>query len=355
MRRLAREQRARLATTVAAAILLAGCDPGPVAAADVPGVRLSILALGDTGEEPALVGRSLQQQMRVARALEAEHVRRPADALVLLGDNFYPDGLQERELEERVRENLVRPYCAFLALDGPESARVADACEPSRRGDRPTPLFAVLGNHDTKLPESVRLQREVVPRFVPNWRLPAKAVEVVELLDDSLAPSASLVLYDAAALADSDDVESLRRALVGARGPWRILAGHYPINQNHPGPWIRKALDQIAVPVHLHLAGHEHNLQIAAAPPSDPYLQVVAGSGSDLRRVKHPLDGSRFAAIEPGFARVDLAGEGDAARLVVSLVAVARSPFALREPPRVVARWSVGLRGDVREEPIAVR
>lgn len=350
MRSRARELFRRLASGAIAAAALAACSPPPVVGADVEGSRLSLFALGDTGAEPAPVGRGLQQQMRVARVLEAEQRRRPADALVLLGDNFYPDGLAERALEERVRENLVRPYCAFLALDGPESARVADACPPERRLDPPTPLYALLGNHDTKLPESVRLQRDVVPRFVPNWRMPARSVEVVELLDADLAPSASLVLYDAETLAESDDVASLRRALEEARGPWRILAGHYPINGSHPGPWIRKALDAIAVPVHLHLAGHEHNLQIAAAAPSDPYLQVVSGTGSDLRRVKHPLVGTRFAAVEPGFARVDLVGEGDAARLVVTMIELPRSPFALGDPPRVAARWSVGLRGDARDE-----
>jgi hypothetical protein len=346
-------RRWRLAVLVAAA-LLAGCRPAAVADPDPAGrVRLSFFALGDTGESPNALLRSLQTQMRVARVLEAEHARLPADALVLLGDNFYPDGLLEREVAERVRENVVRPYCAFLALDGPESQRVADACEPARRRERPTPLYAVLGNQDTKLPESPRLQREAVPRFVPSWRMPAGPVEVVELIDEDLAPSASLVLYDAAALADAGDVESLRRALRGARGPWIILAGHYPIGDRHPGPWIRRALDEIDVPVHLHLAGHEHNLQVGTT--SDPYLQVVAGSGSEARGAKQALEGARFAATETGFARVALVGREGEDRLVVSLVAVPGLARALVEPPRVVTRWSVGLRGDVREEPAPAR
>jgi hypothetical protein len=287
--------------------------------------------------------------------LEAEHARRPADALVLLGDNFYPTGLLERELEWRVRENVVRPYCAFLALDGPDSARVADACEAGRRSHRPTPLYAVLGNHDTDLPESPKLQREAVPRFVPSWRVPSEPVEVVELIDADLRPSASLVLYDAAALADAGDVESLRRALSRARGPWRILAGHYPISPKHPGPWIRRALDEIEERVHLHLAGHDHNLQLGVPAPNDPYLQVVAGSGGSYREVRHAIEGARFAAVQPGFARVDLVGDGDGERLVVSLVGLPASPLAVGAHARVVARWSVDLGGNVREEPVAER
>jgi hypothetical protein len=290
--------------------------------------------------------------MRVARVVEAEQRRRPADALLLLGDNFYPDGLREVELEHRVRENVVRPYCAFLALDGPSSPLVADACPPERRGERPVPLYAVLGNHDVELPESPKLQREAVPRFVPSWHVPSGPVEVVELVDADLASSASLILYDAHTLADEGDGASLERALREARGPWRILAGHYPINAGHPGPWIRRTLDAIDVPVHLHLSGHEHNLQVGVSQGSDPYLHVVAGSAGNDRLVRRSLEQSRFELVAPGFLRVDLVGDGDAARLVVTMIALPVSSLEIWSSPHVVQRWSVGLAGDVREEPI---
>ena len=354
MRRRLETRRNRVATIAAAALLFVACGPpAPVVGADEPGrIRLSFFALGDTGVAPNTTGRSRQIQMRVASVLEAEQRRRPVDALVLLGDNFYPDGLLEKELEPRVRENVVRPYCVFLALDGPESERVADACEPSRRGERPVPLYAVLGNHDQNVPESPRLQREVVPRFVPSWHVPAQAVELIELADSDLQPGVSLILYDPVVLAESGDDAALERALRSARGPWRILIGHYPIHEQHPGPWIMKTLEGIDVPVHLHLAGHEHNLQIGVPAPRSPFLQVVVGSGGSVRQLKHSLLGGRFALVQPGFSRIDLVGDGDAARLVVSLVALPVSHLAFWIEPRVVSRWSVGLNGDVREESI---
>jgi hypothetical protein len=343
------------ALACAAALLLVACGPArPLAAADPPGhIRLSLLALGDTGRRPAKVGHVFQPQMRVARALAAEQRRRPADALVLLGDNFYPNGLRSEELVLRVRENLVRPYCMFLALDGPESAQVADACPPGQRGPHPVPLYAFLGNHDIELPESPKLEREAVPRFVPNWHVTAGSVETIELLDSDRVPSVSLVLYDALTLENTGDTGSLARALRASRGPFRILADHYPINDSNPGPWIRHELAAIDVPVQLHLAGHEHNLQIGVPAPASPYLQVVSGGGSGEREVKHPIDGARFAAIQPGFARVDLVGDGADARLFVTLVALPVHALAsLWTPPRAIARWSVGLGGDVREEPL---
>ncbi len=338
---------------VFAAVLLAGCSqPTEVVGADPAGrARLSFFAFGDAGALPKWL-RSQQAQMRVGAVLESEQRRRPADALVMLGDNFYPDGLLEKELSYRVRENVVRPYCVFLALDGPESSRVEDACEPQRRGERPIPFYAVLGNHDVEVPESPRLQREVVPRFVPNWHVPAQSVEVIELADGELQPGVSLILYDAIALAERDDAASLERALRAAKGPFRILASHYPIQEgSHPGPWIQKTLAGIDVPVHLHLAGHDHNLQIGVPAPSSPYLQAVAGSGGGQRAVRHPLVGGRFVLVQPGFARIDLMGDGAATRLVVSLVALPVSSLSMT-PPRVVTRWSVDLAGNVREEPV---
>jgi hypothetical protein len=338
------------ALLVAVALLPACSPPSELVGADPPGrVRLSFFALGDTGATPKW-NRSGQAQMRVGAALEAEQRRRPADALVLLGDNFYPDGLLEKELEYRVRENVVRPYCVFLALDGPESSRVEDACEPERRGERPVPFLAVLGNHYNEIPESPRLQREIVPRFVPNWHVPSQSTEVIELADSELQPGVSLILYDPIALAERNDTASLEHALRSAKGPLRVLVAHYPIHDSHPGPWIQKALAGIDVPVHLHLAGHDHNLQIGVPAPARPYLQAVAGSGGSQRAVKHPLLGGRFALIQPGFSRVDLVGDGDDARLVVSLVALPVSSLALSTPPQVVSRWSVDLAGNVKEE-----
>jgi hypothetical protein len=45
-------------------------------------------------------------------------------------------------------------------------------------------------------------------------------------------------------------------------------------------------------------------------------------------------------------------GDGDAARLVVSLVALPVSSLALSTPPQVVSRWSVDLAGNVKKESV---
>jgi len=340
-----------IALAVAAVAVAAGSHwaasrpPGPSVTPDPDGrVLLSLLALGDTGEPPRRFGRDGQQQIRVARALAAETQRRPADALLLLGDNFYPDGLHESEIEPRVRANLTEPYCAFVDLSAPLSSHVAVPC-----GDpvHPIPLYAVLGNHDVETEDSPRLQEEVVPQYVANWHL-QREPQVVELPE-----GVSLVLYDPRTLlAKRGDFEPFVQAVRAARGPWRILVSHYPFTDRTPAVAALRALESAGVPAQLQLSGHEHNLEIGVVEGPHPLLQVVSGAGSDLRVPHQRLVGLRFAARLPGFARVDLVEGPDGRRLVVSLVAIREFGWQLWVPTRVVARWSVDEEGRAREEPL---
>jgi hypothetical protein len=332
------------AVGVAAWLLAASQPPGPVVTPDPEGrVLLSLFALGDTGDPPRRFERALQQQVRVARALAAEAQRRPADALVLLGDNFYPDGLHADEVEARVRSNLAEPYCAFLDLSAPLGSRVAVPCSDPVR---PIPLYAVLGNHDVETEDSPRLQQEVVPQYVANWHLWRDPQEV------ELPHGVSLVLYDPRLLAERGDFEPLLRAVRAARGPWRILVSHYPFTERMPALAARRALEGAGVPVQLQLSGHEHNLEIGVIEGAHPLLQVVSGAGSDLRFPHQHLEGVRFAARLPGFARVDLVEGPGGRRLVVSLVAIREFTWQLWLPTRVVARWSVDENGRATAESI---
>jgi hypothetical protein len=304
-------------------------------------VAWSLLAVGDTGARPWPIARGRQQLMRVARAMAEEDLRDPVEALVLLGDNFYPDGLRREELDARIRANLSGPFCRFLPTQ-------EVACPvPSR----PVPVFAVLGNHDHGSAESPQLQRTEIRRRLPHFLLPEESVRGVEL-----GQGVSLVLYDARELRAAGSFEPLRAALRASAGPWRIAAGHYPLTvrpSDHEGRAAREAIRGLDVPLHLHLAGHRHYLELASGE-EPPFLQAIAGTGSNTRPFKEPLEGSLLQAQRPGFVRVDLVDAPDGRRLVVSLVAL---PDGLRAAPRaeVLARWSVGREGDTRAEPLAGR
>lgn len=326
---LALAVRARLAQAVAWPAL-----PGEVV--------WSLLAVGDTGEEPWPFARRLQTHVRVGHALGREDVRAPVAALVLLGDLFYPDGLRARELEQRVRANLVEPLCRFAS----PSPFPDVACPVPPRSAR---VLAVLGNHDHHAAESPPLQRREIPRLLPSFHLPAGPVQAFEL-----GAGVSLVLYDPKELLDAGDLEPLRAAVRATAGPWRILASHYPLTErrrDRSGRAAAAALAGLDVPIHLHLAGHRHYLELARTA-TPPFLQAIAGSGSTTRVLKEPLAGSVYQAMRPGFARVDLIREPAGDRLVVSLVALPDAFLAVWQGPRVVARWSVDRAGGARAEPL---
>ena len=322
---------------------------------------VSLLAVGDTGARRRSLA-VLDGQRAVGVGLEREDRRAPADALLLLGDNFYPKGLLESELVERTRDNLVRPYCAFVDLSGPRSHEVAEGCRGTSRGLAARPLYAVLGNHDWRTKGSPRLQAEALPDFVANWRLLARGAEAVEL-----GSGVSLVLFDSMELLRSLDATSLREALRGARGPWRILAAHHPIGTRRhdsgdhsadPTSYealVRRAVAEAGVDVQLMLAGHEHSLQILELSGPGPRLVAIAGSGSGARAVRSTSEGRLFAYEGLGFARVDLVRDAFGERLTVTLYASPRWAAAIGGAPEVVVRWSVAADGRVLGEPISVR
>lgn len=340
-----------LGTPLLAAALLAALGCG-ASLPEPAGERLfSVLAVGDTGAE--LDGPSQEAvYRRVADAIAAEDAARRADALVLLGDNFYPVGLRADELVPRIRGNLADPYCRFV-VPGPRWSEIADACPEQRRRGEPLPFYAVLGNHDRYTRESPRLQREAVPEFIANWELPVEEAQHYET-----GAGVSLILIDSMDMDSESDGRKLAAALRASRGPWRILAAHAPLvpivdeHEYFEGHRARVAsvLEATGVPVQLALAGHDHNLQILTPPAPNPPLGVIAGGGCCPRQVRTDGPAVRFAERAAGFARVDLLRREGSERLAVSLFAV---PRAGGDGARRVAVWSVDLEGRVVDEGLA--
>jgi Calcineurin-like phosphoesterase len=322
-------------------------SPVPVA----PGAPLlSLLAVGDTGQSLEAGGEPLGQ-LRVARALADADARRPADALLLLGDNFYPDGLTWAEVVDRVRANLVGPYCRFAVLAGALSPRVRSACASPRSGKTGFRIYAVLGNHDHHREESPTLERHAVRWFVSNWHMPAGQAESVEL-----GHGVSLILLDSKPLRDGAGSDELRAALATARGPWRVLVAHHPIastrdpsyaasrKQRHYADQVRDAIASSGAPIQLVLAGHDHLLGASVADVPAGLFNAIAGSGSRTESYGQRPPNVLFRASQQGFARVDLVRTSAGERLVVSLVAVPESG-----PPGLAARFEIDPAGGAKQ------
>lgn len=318
----------------------------------------SLLATGDTGRTSVLPG-LFEGQLSVAEAMGQEAKRDAVDAVVLLGDNFYWHGLDRDHLVERIRTNLVRPYCRFLDLSGARSGEVEEACEVDASARQPVPIFAVLGNHDVEEPESIELERHAIPDFLPDWRMSESLAEAYEV-----APGVSLILFESE-LAIRDEAairQALQGAVAAARGPWLILATHRPIATDDLGrplpggypSFVREALADSGRVVQLVLTGHHHNLQAFEVAGATPSLQVGVGSGS---RASSPLaenhPDARFGALELGFARVDLIGRDNDQRLSVRIFDAAKWPWLAHfRKPRLRAHFDVDLDGNVsRREP----
>lgn len=325
-------------------------------------MRASLLAFGDAGARPD-DRRDYPLLLRVAAAVAAEDRARPADALLVLGDNFYPRGLVGEELVLRVRETLARPWCRFVAPGGPRAAELAGACELPGPERHPIPIHAILGNHDAVSAESPGLQRDAIPLFVPNWRLATDAVDVREL-----APGVSLVLVESERFFEGADTAPIGEALRRAPGPWRVLALHRPLLGFEAGAHedpdqvaeykrrMRAAVAGAGVPVHVVLAGHSHTLQVILTPPPDPPLHAISGSSSDTGDL-HPEPQRAAGVAAPGFARLDVVGDGSAAtdprreRLVVTLYRLLPMPLdRLSSRVVAVARYAVDLAGNTVPE-----
>jgi hypothetical protein len=326
-----------------------GCAPRDAEGAPDPAVRFSLLAVGDTGE-PAGWWKIFEGRLAVARGLATEHRRQPADAFALLGDNFYPKGVSPDDLLERVRHNVVSPYCPFVALTPEVPPALRAACpEPGAPG----PLFAVLGNHDYGHSASPRLQRQAIPEWVGNWTMAPGAVAL-----HRPAEGVDVILVETEEFLESG---SHRRPLVEAlrasRGPWRILVLHRPLAFGPRGTGalaesslrrVETAILRADVPIHVALSGDDHNLALVRMDAPGPLLNVIAGSGSSLRAVREPHERMLFALADYGFARVDRVVDAAGDRLVVSLFRVSRFP-RYGEPQRV-ARWAVAPDGTLRED-----
>lgn len=340
------EKRLRIAAVLCT--LATGCGEGPDTRASV----FSLLAVGDAGAPPS-DDVDYPRMLAVTGAMADEDEEHPATAVLLLGDNFYPAGLKSSELVARVRANLVRPFCRFVATDGARYGEVAFSCShPKRR----LPIFALLGNHDYQAPESPRLQRSVVPEFVSNWQMPAGLAQGHEF-----AGGVSLILFDAEAVVGGADLAPLVSVLRDSAGPWRILAGHRPMaTSGSPSPSaefadyrasVRRAITEAGVRVQLFVSGHEHRLAILEMSAPDPGLHLISGAGSNRRKNRAANPGVREDFEALGFARIDRVGTGTEARLSVSLYRVHRYWWIRLIVDRwLAARWSVDVSGHVSQD-----
>ncbi len=217
----------------------AGSPIVPLTASQVESAELRVAIAGDVGHPSA------ELEMSVA-AMVNEHARRPFDALVLLGDNIYPDGDPAR-----VGEAVFEPLAPILA--------------------RGVVLVAVLGNHDVD-----RGQPDEVARCLG---MPARWYE------RRFGP-VQLIALDSTRAGDRAQRDWLDQTLAGSDAALRLVALHHP---PYSAGWhgssrdVRRAFGPAFARhgVDVVLAGHEHDYQ--RSRPIKGTVYVVSGATTHLR------------------------------------------------------------------------
>lgn len=250
----------------------AGSAALPLLAPDADGgTAVRFVALGDTGKGNA-------GQHRVGAAIGSLCAANGCDFVVLLGDNFYPNGVGSTT-DPQWKTAFVEPYATVNA-----------------------PFYAVLGNHDcggdgagTDLP---RGDNQVAYSAVnPKWRMPARHYQwqVGDVEFFAADTNRSMFNVDEAVRAD------FATWLPASTAKWKIVFAHHPYKSNGEhgnagsydgvpfvpianGAGVKTFLeDRVCGQADALMTGHDHSIQWLEAtcsrPGSTQQTQLILSGG----------------------------------------------------------------------------
>ena len=326
----------RVIVSLIVVILLTGA--GLQASAQQPDNRFTFVAIGDAGYPGPILEQNAAELRSIVESYQQKQT--PLDALVFLGDNFYPTGLNHDSTErERLLDQVLGPHAVtFLSLGNKN-------------------VHALPGNHDYycetlgPVPYGTCNTGNIYEAAIPFWtyyldRPGAKRYAVYEGSPDSIElffiNSSHFLVHDIELwqpyleeceqrLEASAKNTSVKWRLlfvhhspysVGPHGGYRVwnkkekrvlfrgccvedghdpvkyikrLAGYHEDNCDPIYVAYRDSIFNIIArteaTVHATFAGHEHSLQLLAQrdrPPGIPGVYVVSGAGSKQTAVASP-------------------------------------------------------------------
>lgn len=219
----------------------------PLPADHSPRVRLAVAGDVGTGDDA---------EYATARLIDALEDERSYDALVLLGDNAYPDGDPDM-----LQRTVFDPFADVL--------------------DGETMLLPVLGNHDVR---NGNADRHAAAIGMPARWYATRIDDVLIVSLDSTRPD------------DPDQLAWLDRTLAASDATWKIATMHHPpysAGYHGSSTAVRDAFTPLFElhGVQLALAGHDHDYQRSRSLHGVTY--VVSGGASKVR----PTDRSSFTAV----------------------------------------------------------
>ena len=226
---------------------------------------LGFLAFGDGGfGTPA--------QFQTAKAMESVCEKNPCHLALLLGDNFYPDGVSSVS-DPQWRTKFEEPYSGLKV-----------------------PFYPTLGNHDYF--GNVQAQIQYSEKS-PKWKFPSRFYKFNFCEVD-------FFIIDAERF-DESQKNWLEEALSTSKAKWKIVAGHRPI-YSHGGHGNSKLLKKELLPllrdrVDFYFAGHDHHLEHISKNYRPEF--IISGAVAESRGVESG-ESTVFASESLGFVYVQV-------------------------------------------------
>ena len=244
------------------------------------------------------------------------NAERHIDAVLLLGDNFYP--------------------CGIHGLDDPQWTKITEHFGPLN-----VPIYPILGNHDYGDPQwnagAISTCGPTDPdaeidesRLIPEWHFPARnytlhspLVDIIMIDTQPIASGFDTAFRGSATAAEERDF--LAKSLAESHATWRIVAGHHTIYSSGMHGRMHDSLRQNmrellpmledrTTGADLYICGHDHDLELIGDRTGHArplFLISGAGSGLDRMRPRGPNEPPTIfpAVLEPffGFAVLDIA------------------------------------------------
>lgn len=259
---------------------------------------LRFLAIGDSGS-----GKPMQKEVADAMAAYAKKSSVPLSFVLVLGDNFYEDGVTSTN-DPQWQTKFEKMY---------------------DQNALPVPFLAVLGNHDWRgdLPDVEIDYAKVHPEsrwkmdghwYKRHFQIDATADADFFFLDSGLwdATDAHVAGDARSKKLGEEQMDWLTAELQKSKATWKFVAAHQTIysNGHHGRDRDTIALRERLVPlfkkynVDAYFSGHDHDLQRIVVPDV-PTLFLVSGAAGHLRG-KEYNDWKPFYESTAGFLSVQV-------------------------------------------------
>ncbi len=243
--------------------------------------EVRLVAVGDIGHGNAA-------HLAVVNRIKAVCQRQGCDFLLLLGDNFYPSGVDSTQ-DAHWQRIFARTY-----------------------GRLNIPVYALLGNHDVYRNAFAQVQ---YAQLHPHWNMLDFRYQLKAGPLDLYALNTNCGVFEWQRLKNqlSNTPPAQRRH---HRAAWTIAAGHRPVfttGKHKDANWLTRSAWENTTPfLDLTLGGHSHMLEHLQHPPTNT-IHITSGAGSvnadDLKR-NTPVQPSKakhiFRDQQAGFVWIHL-------------------------------------------------